>query len=166
MSNNTLNELPESQRLRIEAEHYRLGMNVGFYTREQVIAWADSMLGTDAPPIPEIIELSLMNHPDVEEIVWQIRGGYRESADMRLPIARLFAEMAAGVRSGEREPERVARQVYGVAFSNYDMLTDIAPDALVVDEYFSPYCHWIEDDPVALLLEFLNRASCLLREDV
>jgi len=90
MSENTPNELPESLQLRIEAEHYRLGMNVGFYTIEQVVSWADSMLGADAPPTPEIIEFSLMNHPEVEEIARQLRGGYREPVDMRLPIARLY----------------------------------------------------------------------------
>lgn len=149
--------------LQVEAEHYRLGLYVGFYTRDEVIAWADAILVSSARPHPDVVELSLINHPDSEAIAEQIRGGYRGATDMRLPIVRLFEEMAAAVRCGAREPAKVAEQVYQVARSYVEV--DLVPEALVVDEIFSPDCSWIawiDTDPVEYLLEVLDRASCLL----
>ena len=58
--------------VKLAAEVYRIGLVIGFFTKQEVIKWADSVIEIlDNPPY-EIIDLSLSSKLNMEKFMWKL----------------------------------------------------------------------------------------------
>lgn len=97
------------ERFRLHAEVYRLGLISGFFTKDEVIEWADEVIAKERQPEQAIIELSLGQSSNTSNftVLLRVVSGQRDTATafhtlMGLYAKRLRKDTLAGLAIARR----------------------------------------------------------------
>ena len=123
---------------RCQAEVYRLGFISGYFTKNEVIAWADGVIAQEDSPEQAIINISLgrtLNKQNLAHLLKKLSG----EAYIAQAFKILLGLYATLLKNGNMSGSSVAYRLYSTLPASEEMLLDPNEDAVAVDNFHSSY---------------------------
>lgn len=85
--------------IRALSAYYYVGLIIGYFSKEDVIIWADRMIeGNESFPY-ELIDVSLSNNKSLEDVASKLKKAYGEET-IREPLYQLIGELVSEIETG------------------------------------------------------------------
>ncbi len=123
---------------RQQAAVYWLGFISGYFTKDEVIAWADDVIAREDRPEPTIIDISLgktLGKQDVACLLKNLAGEAHTAQAFKILLG-LYATIAGNVNVSR---SFIAYRLYSTLPASEEMLLNPNRDAQTVDDFHSFY---------------------------
>ncbi len=100
-----------SRNLKTQAEVYRLGLLIGYFTNEDVINWADQVIAEEDQPAIEVIDIGFgkrLKRDDLARLLGEIKG----EVEADLPFKIIFGLYSKQLKTNSRTPVETAKSLY------------------------------------------------------
>ncbi|PFX61681.1 hypothetical protein COE81_19650 [Bacillus wiedmannii] len=113
--------------IKIIAEVFRIGLQIGLFSKTEVIEWADHTIETLDSPSIEIIEVALSSNDKLVDIVSKlknIKGTYDKKLPVKIILGLLWKEFMINEKSVLKIQPFISDLIHNICFEGFDYVDE------------------------------------------